>query len=142
MEKTVTINNEQRLYVIPPGSGYSCYAFDVLARKTSALRKELGLSESQFPIGTVEAYNEYAETVALASKSGKRFACELHPRLIGLEGYRIECTLYDERVRFNVGKSTGFIPCHLQIPNSRSLGGCGISPDAELGHIQVIRKVR
>ena len=142
MEKTVTINNEQRLYVIQSGSGYSCYGFDVLARKTSALRKEQGLSESQFPIGTIEAYNEYTEAVALASKSGKRFACELHPRLIGLEGHSIECTLYGKRVRFNVGKSTGFIPCHLQKHNSASSGGLGISPDAELGHIQVIRKVR
>lgn len=140
--KVVTVNNEQRLFVIPCSNGYSCLGFDVLSDKCKALRKEMELPESTFLTGTIEAYNEYAETVNLARKTGKRYSCELHPKLIGLEGFRVQCEIYGEKVRFNVGKSTGFMPCHLQINNARSLGGFAISPTAEIKNLVVIRKVR
>lgn len=142
MDKEVTVNKEQGVFVIHSGNGYSCLGFEVCAMKCSALRKELNLPESILEIGTIEAYNEYKETVEIARKSGKRYTSELHPKLIGLEGYRIQCEMYGETVRFNVGKSTGFIPCHLQIHNARSLGGYGISANAEIENIVIIRKIR
>lgn len=48
----------------------------------------------------------------------------LEPRLIGLEGKRVEITLPDgTRERFYVGKSTGWLPCHLEIKRRDSSGG-------------------
>ena len=48
----------------------------------------------------------------------------LSPQLKGLEGCRVEVvTLDGEKRRFWVGRTTGWIPCHLEIHNRRSLGG-------------------
>ncbi len=48
----------------------------------------------------------------------------LTPQLVGLEGWRVEVeTTYGETRRFIVGKSTGWRPCHLEIPNRASSGG-------------------
>ena len=59
-----------------------------------------------------------ADRDAIRSDSG------LTQQLIGLEGWRVEVvTHYDETRRFIVGKSTGWVPCHLEIKNRRSLGG-------------------
>lgn len=136
----VTISNEQRLYFIPCGSGFSCYGFDALARKLTALRKEMGLAPCVHPVGSVEMYAEWESTLAQASKTGERYACELHPLLTGKEGYRVECIMDGRKVRFNVGRSTGFLPCHLQVHNARSSGGYGISPDADIKDLRIIRR--
>lgn len=62
----------------------------------------------------------------------------LTPDLIGKEGMRVEVeTDYGETRRFWVGRSSGWRPCHLEIHNTRSLGG----PAAEL-HYRSIRVVR
>ena len=59
-----------------------------------------------------------------AEKRAARSDAGLTPQLIGLEGYRVEVvTDYDETRRFIVGKSTGWIPCHLEIARSNSSGG-------------------
>ena len=48
----------------------------------------------------------------------------LTPQLKGLEGYRVEAvTTYGETRRFIVGRSTGWVPCHLEIHNRASSGG-------------------
>ena len=53
----------------------------------------------------------------------------LSPQLSPYEGSRVEVVDEDgNRRRFWVGKSTGWRPCHLEIHNSRSLGG---SPAAQ-----------
>lgn len=50
----------------------------------------------------------------------------LTPQLIGLEGHRVEViTTYNETRRFIVGKSTGWIPCHLEIFRRGAHGGPG-----------------
>jgi hypothetical protein len=50
--------------------------------------------------------------------------CELTPALVGYEGRRIEVAYPNgERKRFNVGRSMGWMPVHLEIHNSRSHGG-------------------
>ncbi|MFH0921817.1 MAG: hypothetical protein V1913_15825 [Fibrobacterota bacterium] len=52
----------------------------------------------------------------------------LTPQLKGLEGYRVEAiTTYYQKRRFIVGRSTGWIPCHLEISRRSALGG----PSAE-----------
>lgn len=70
----------------------------------------------------------------------KRVASDdnLCPELIGLEGCRVEATCYGERVRFQVGKSTGWKPCHLRLHNRASSGGEAISPGT-LSDVKVIR---
>ena len=60
----------------------------------------------------------YGERKAIRSDAG------LSPQLIGLEGYRVEVvTTYGETRRFIVGRSTGWIPCHLEIARRSSYGG-------------------
>ena len=50
----------------------------------------------------------------------------LTKQLIGLEGWRVEVvTTYDEKRRFIVGRSTGWIPCHIELKLCTSHGGAG-----------------
>jgi len=138
----IRINREQKLYVIPCGDGYTCLGFDVCERKTKALHKELlkvystykdtVLAKQVTRKGTYKAYFHYRELVELAGSinktNGHRFTCELEPRLMGLEGKRVEVTSKDgEKRRFIVGKSTGFIPIHLEIARKTSSGGPGVT---------------
>lgn len=49
----------------------------------------------------------------------------LTPQLVGLEGYRVEVidNEGDAPRRFQVGKSTGWAQCHLELYNAASHGG-------------------
>lgn len=144
-----SINTEQRVYVMPCGDGFSCYGFDVLDRKARAVLlwivehyngRALTLQEREklaagFPApGTAEHFAACADAMAKgaahAAKTGKRCPAELVPALIGLEGKRVECEHYGERVRFYVGKSTGWMPGHLMIKTRRSTGGEMLSADS------------
>lgn len=50
----------------------------------------------------------------------------LTPQLVGLEGWRVEVvTTYGETRRFYVGRSTGWVPCHIEIARRDSTGGMG-----------------
>jgi len=50
----------------------------------------------------------------------------LTPQLVGLEGWRVEVeTDYDETRRFYVSRSTGWVPCHIEVKTRRSYGGTG-----------------
>jgi hypothetical protein len=126
------INTEQRIYVLKCGGGFSCYGFDVVERKTKTLQAETNLitSYSNPKIGTPEHYYNYMELVdkvkELNVTTGFRSKSELNPKLIGLEGKRIQCKLHGEPARFIVGKSTGFIPTHLEIKRIDSHGGVSI----------------
>lgn len=61
-----------------------------------------------------------AQRDAIRSKDG------LSPQLVGLEGWRVEVvTEYGETRRFIVGRSTGWIPCHLEVSRRNSFGGVG-----------------
>ena len=132
----ISINQKQRLYVIPCGKGYSCLGWDVCQKWTEALHKELVKIDiawahkfkSHYPKGTYLAYNKYEEMIAAACainyNTGYRFTYQLEPRLIGLEGKRVEVTSKDgSKRRFYVGKSTGCIPIHLTIAKRTSIGG-------------------
>ena len=138
IENNVTISEHTpNLYAIKTSSGYSCLGFDVLEKRYKALHAELlELGDSslvEFPeeYGTIERYNQYQRLLDHArnyhTRTGYRFGCELVPQLRGLEGKRVELTYpTGEKTRFNVGKSTGWIPIHLEIKTSRSSGGCAV----------------
>lgn len=58
----VTINEAQRLFVIPCGSGYTCLGFDVAFKRLRDYCKSLGRpAPSQEKVGTLEQYTEYKE---------------------------------------------------------------------------------
>jgi hypothetical protein len=63
----------------------------------------------------------------------------LTPQLCGLEGWRVEVTDTDGSPprRFIVGKSTGWLPIHLELANARSCGG-----DSASKQYATVRKLR
>lgn len=147
--RTVTINVEQGLYVIPAGNGYSCLGFDVCYDWHMRLATEYQevCGQEPYPIfpterGTLKAYEDYQYMVKLAREWHKLtdqiFRCEMTPQLIGCEGYRVEVVdMHGETRRFKVGTSMGWMPIHLELNNSRSSGGSGAS--REYKSVKVIR---
>jgi hypothetical protein len=134
----VSINAEQRLYVLPCGDGYSCLGFDYAERRRAAVTAWAGYDQSGEPWlseqgklpapGTVEHFKAYQQAMRIGERhnriTGERCGAELTPALLGLEGKRVEVTAPDgEARRFIVGKSTGWIPCHLEIETRASNGG-------------------
>lgn len=131
MEK-ITINNDQSLYVFNNGGYVSCLGFDVVLNRLRKLSDEMNAPVKPVERGTLEAYHEYERLTAEAGKryreTGWRSKSELIPEFIGHEGERVEVvTSYGETERFYIGKSTGFIPVHLEIKKSNSSGGCSVS---------------
>lgn len=49
-----SINNEQKLFVLKCGDGFSCLGFDVCDRRNRAIRKEMNLPAPDAEIGTEE----------------------------------------------------------------------------------------
>lgn len=115
------------LYVIENGGGFSCFGFENARKECNGIAKELGREDLMMPeneFGTLSGYARYELAIEAARISGKRLSCGLSPQLIGLEHKRVEVvTTYGEKRRFYVGKSTGFIPIHLEIKTKRSHGG-------------------
>jgi hypothetical protein len=133
--REVTINTEQELYVIPAQpDGYSCLGFDVLMHRYNAiaawLRRE-GLDASDLPPearGTMRAYTAYqtllARTGSYCQRNNVRCPVELTPQLIGLEGKRVEVVdHHGQSRRFQVGKSCGWLPRHLETSRRNCTGG-------------------
>jgi hypothetical protein len=119
-----SINTEQRLYVLTAGSGFSCLGFDVAQQRMERLAAEMREPLPTAEPGTEDHYSAYSKLHTKAATSGKRFACELSPQLTGLEGCRVEVvTDYDETRRFIVGKSTGWLPIHLEVSRRSAYGG-------------------
>lgn len=129
--KNVGLNKESKLYWIKEGNGYSALGFDVCIKRRNDLAKELDLPQyTKERKGTLKAYKEYESLIEVArlkhNKSNGRWRSqsELTPELIGLEGKRVEViNSWGEKSRFIVGKSTGFIPIHLEIKRTDSMGG-------------------
>lgn len=143
-----TINKKDRLYICHCDGGFTCLGFDVCERKIKALGDELKRLGWALPapakVGTVERYEQLAKMENDArlynERSGYRFGCELCPQLIGLERCRVEVVdCYGERRRFWVGKSTGWIPCHLEILKRTSSGG-GAVTGAPFKSVKVITR--
>ena len=135
MKKTMTINKEQGLFVIHSGGGWSCLGFEVCRKRHDSLAAELGktpfvgsLNNKRHLARLYRQYNQLCKEAAAKHKAtGWRSKSQLTPELIGLEGKRVEViTSWGEVERFYVGKSTGFIPCHLAIKRKDSTGGCAV----------------
>lgn len=133
--ESVKLNRQQRLYVIPSGKGYSCLGFDVCHERSEKLSQWLqshGVTPpQQRKRGSLKAYQRYQELLSLAKSvcDAKRIRCgiNLTPQLTGYEGKRIEVVdAHGERRRFIVGKSTGWLPIHLEVSRRNSLGGVGV----------------
>jgi hypothetical protein len=125
------INRKQKLYVIPEGKGYSCLGFGVCADRSHKMADWLSVLRSAGRRGTKAAYAEYERLTELCrlrcEANRERCPIELTPQLIGLEGKRVEVvTSWGERMRFYVGKSTGWMPIHLAIARRDSTGGGGV----------------
>lgn len=130
------------VYVTRCGDGVSCLGFAYAERiraavgewlakegqRPSEARRGLSLAEP----GSPDAYRRYlavmAQGAAYSRASGTRCPAELTPQLNGLEGKRVEVVdCYGERRRFYVGKSTGWLPIHLEIARRNSSGGGGVT---------------
>lgn len=141
--KLNSINIEQRLYVIDCGKGYSCYGFSVLDHKARAVAQWANLDPPPAPLGTVAHFEACSRIMRAgadhAAETASRCPADLTPQLIGLEGRRVEVTdSHGERRRFKVGRSTGWLPCHLQLANARSSGGIGVM-GAPFESVRVVR---
>ena len=141
-----SINKEQRLYVPNCGTGYSCLGFDVCEERKRRLSTELGIPLQGRPVGTRAAHTEYESLVRVAAQrnraTGWRSESELTLQLRGLEGWRIEAVdRWGEKRRFIVGRSTGFIPCHLELSRCNSSGGSAVvgAPFKSITRIEQVR---
>lgn len=130
----IKINKAQKFYVIPSGRGYTTLGFDVVKRRTNAIAKWTGDRSLAAPakVGTKTALRAYltamltAEQYAMSTRS--RCPAELTPQLVGLEGKRVEVVdSYGDKRRFIVGKSTGWLPVHLEIKTRSSSGGGAVT---------------
>lgn len=157
--KLLSINAEQRLYVMPCGNGTTCYGWDVLDKKARAVATWLrGLDTpnqdakramvawlaelDRNPPGSADHFQVCANVLERAqihcSVFGDRCPADLVPSLIGLEGKRVEADYFGKRIRFKVGRSTGWLPVHLRLHNRRSTGGEGLIADA-ITNVRVVR---
>lgn len=153
MERGVTLNDEQELYVIQAGGGgFSCLGYDVcldrIDRITTELAGRLSLPEDyidgtvKVERGTLGAYDVYraleAHLIKVCEEQDERAVYDLTPQLTGLEGRRVEVVdMHGEKRRFKVGRSTGAIPIHLELYNERSTGGMGAA--REYKSVRVVR---
>jgi hypothetical protein len=79
------------------------------------------------------------DSMSPAQKDAVRDLSGLSHQLVGLEGCRVEVeTTYNETRRFQVGRSTGWRPCHLELANRASSGG--VSADHVYKSVRVIRR--
>jgi hypothetical protein len=66
------------------------------------------------------------DTLSESEKSKVRSDAGLSDQLKGLEGKRVEVvTDYGETRRFYVGRSSGWVPCHIERKLATSRGGIG-----------------
>ena len=126
----VTINRKQRLYVIEHDKGYTCCGYDYAERLRVGVLDWLGKECEPMRKGSLKHYFSYREAMALGAAhhaaTGQRCNAELVPQLEGREGQRVEVIdCYNDKRRFIVGKSTGWLPCHLEIKRRDSTGGIG-----------------
>lgn len=158
IERTVTINSEQELYVIAHDSSTSALGFDVCLDRTKRMLLELigrgAISDAEERRwakrarklrGTVAGYDHYRMIQEALHKwcenQDERAVYDLSPQLTGLEGWRVEVVdNHGETRRFIVGRSTGWAPCHLEIPRRNSSGGAAAS--LEYRSVKQIERVR
>ncbi|KAB3178557.1 hypothetical protein F9047_11585 [Escherichia coli] len=143
-----SINKEQRLYVMPCGNGFTCYGFDVLDKRARALsawyfeQNPQAIAQIPARIGTKKHFKACQAVIQQVGRycthKGIKCPVELSPQLKGLEGRRVEVvTMYGEKRRFIVGRSTGWLVTHLEIPRANSSGG--MSAEKQYKSVTVIK---
>lgn len=154
MEREVTIDEKQKLYVIPePGGGYTCLGFDVAWNRANAVWQWIDDARITPPdaafIGTVEGYADYRRVMdagAAHAKGGRGFLYDwdaetpqaVKDALLNAKhnGQRVRL-FYGDRVTGRdwgeendvtgtVSASTGWFKCLIIIANARSSGGLAI----------------
>lgn len=122
------------LFCIPERGGFTCLGFDVCRERTKRVADWLQRPDLQPKArrGSFRSYAEYTRAMRIAGNYCKlnhvKCPVELSPQLVGLEGNRVEVLdSWDDAKprRFIVGKSTGWMPIHLEVHNRRSTGGGG-----------------
>ena len=149
MSEGVTTNDEQRLFVIPAGKGFSCLGFDVCYRESRQLAERLGrqdLMPREDEVGSLKQYDGYRELVkSIGSRDlGTWFSAETpEPVRRILENARLgrtrlRITLGDRETgeawggrpeTGTIGRSMGPLKMPLLIKTSRSTGGGAILTD-------------
>ena len=135
-EKLIKINKEEKLYVLSTnGKYFSCLGFEVVMKRVKALSEEMNEKFKVKIPGTKKAYKELCRLTEIARRKNKltgwRSQTELYKPFIGQEGRRVKVEYtWGEKERFIIGKSTGWIPCHLTIKKSNSIGGAALLSDS------------
>lgn len=130
--KSLTLDNKQKLFVIGFSAGFTCFGFDVCQERSIAMAKWLGVEAPNSSYwGTINGYERFQELVELCrvryEKTGEKCPCELTPQLVGLEGKTVEVVdKWDEKRKFTVGRSTGWIPIHIEKKRKNSSGGTAV----------------
>lgn len=147
----ITLNKEQRLFVIPSGDGYSCLGFDVVFNHCRELARRIKKFKLLKPgtelapvleseIGSPEQYQQYRDFVAMIGdrKIGTWFDYDTPTKVRQiLDQYREEGghlrLFYGDRntgrdwmeendVLCRIGRSTGRLPIPLLIANDEPFG--------------------
>lgn len=134
----ITLNEEQKLYVIPSGNGYSCLGFDYAFRQATAIAEAIAAMRPDLAAqaldqrpdaadwGTVAVYNGYRNLTSMLSREkvdiGTWFDPETHPEVkrqleLAMKGrYRLRLEYGDRET----GQAWGDRPMNGSI--SRSMG--------------------
>jgi len=128
-----TGDRKKSLYVYRAGSGIHHIGCRYAAREAAAAAQVTG---RKYPIAKIarctrQGFRVYqaalAEGSRVAAQTGRRATALLTKQLIGKEGRRVEVVdRYGERRRFCVGRSTGWMPIHLEVARVSSRGGGGV----------------
>lgn len=141
-----SINHEQRLYVLHHGTGYTCLGFEYAEKRRRAVLEWLGVEAVPVELGTEAAYIAYKGAMGAGQAhhlfTGKRCSADLIPELDAYVGWRVEVRSTDgTKRRFNVSRSSGWMPCNIELANVRSHDG--VAAHLQPGDIVVpVRKVR
>lgn len=134
----VTINENQRRYVIPSNGYVSCLGFENAERQARTrlewLRDRAPIEAWAIaphglePLGTIELYNQLqainSAIHAIHLRTGEKCLVDLSPQLTGKERQRVSVVdEFGETRRFTVGRSGGYIPVHLELKSRRSSSG-------------------
>ncbi|TJY57392.1 hypothetical protein E4T66_18470 [Sinimarinibacterium sp. CAU 1509] len=138
------INIDQRLYVMRSVGGVSCYGFEVLHAKACAVAQWIGTTAPDSDaLGTPEHYAACMTLLdrgqAHASATRTRCPADLTPQLVGLEGATVRVVdAHGETRTFRVGRSTGWLPCHLEMRNTRDRFGDSVT-GAPFRSVEILR---
>lgn len=131
-EKLIKINKEEKLYVLSTdGKYFSCLGFELVMKRAKALSEEINEKFKIQRPGTKKAYKELCRLTEIARRKNKatgwRSQSELYKPFINNEGKRVEVEYtWGEKEKFIIGKSTGWIPCHIMLKRVDSRYGCGV----------------